>query len=162
MTTGMVAYDVSETGVAELAELIQINRESARGFRETAKVIPQNGVSSLFHEIASEREVQGIELARHLETESGAGDDLPRQPFLPLTRQRWEEVQEACARHDLEAVIHEAMRGEIALQRAYAAARRAAGGQLLQPILDEHYRWVQARQDQLREARNKQRSTHRS
>ncbi len=159
MTIGMLAYDLPETAQAALAELIQINGESAKGFRETAKVIPQNGVSSLFHEIAGEREVQANELQRYLDAAVPANEDEDAQTgFLSLTRRAWADVGRALSLHDLEAVIHEAMRGEITLQRAYAAAIRSSADEATREMLEEHHRWIQRRQDQLREARNRQRS----
>lgn len=158
MTIGMLAYDLPETAQAALAELIQINDESAKGFRETAKVIPQNGVSSLFHEIAGEREVQAHELQRHLDAVAAGSTNEAGDAFLPLTRRGWKRVRGALSRHDLKAVIEEAMRGEIALQRACSAAIRRSSDESTRSILEEHYRWIQHRQDQLREARNRQRS----
>lgn len=129
--------------------LIEICRDSAKGFRLAADHVADPELKRLFSEAARQREVFAVELlpyARRL----GGDMDAPGTAAAALHR-GWIRVKDALTGYDEGAVLAEALRGESVAANTYAEAVMNLLPPNARPVIERQYAEIRSVQHELDE-----------
>ncbi|HTN73875.1 MAG TPA: PA2169 family four-helix-bundle protein [Pirellulaceae bacterium] len=140
----------SET-VAMLQDLIQINLDSRDGFRHAAKSVEEVAVSSMFIQLAAERDRQAFELQALVnnngETPTHDGS------FAASAHRTWMDIRTAVG-GGLVAVLQEAERGEDYIKGQYESSIKKNPATAVSDVLHRQYAAVKSAHDRIRDMRD--------
>jgi uncharacterized protein (TIGR02284 family) len=152
MTASALMNELDEKIIHKLNDLIEVNLDSEKGFRETADKLNNPEYQSLFREIADERSRQAAELKSVVvgEGESPETDGS----FLAQAHRWWISARDAITTSKNFDVLAEAERGEDKILHMYEDVRDETSGSSVQSLLLTHHAQVKARHDRVRDLRD--------
>lgn len=134
-----------------LQELIQVNIDSRDGFHEAADNIDDLSVSSLFRELASQRNSNVSELrtlvSSNLEEPQDSGS------AAASIHRTWMDLRAALG-GGVSAMLSEAERGEDYIKSKYEETLKATAGSAVTDVLNRQYADVKAGHDRVRDLRD--------
>lgn len=144
--------NLSEQTIEQLQNLIRINIDSERGFREAAGIIHNDAIADLFEQIAQERRTQINELSGYVELNNeNAEDNGTMQGTL---HRWWLSARGALAGGDDHVVLGEAERGEDAIKEEYEKVLAQTSGSPVHPVLTRQYDTVVRSHDRIKDLRD--------
>lgn len=142
---------LSEKTQSRIQQLVQINRDSASGFREAAEAVAEKSLASDFRVWAADRTRQANELATYLQDET----EIPEEEsWLASLHQTWLKLRAAMSSGDAYAVLAEAERGEDQIKEKYEEVLKDTAGSAVNDILQRQYASVKAVHDRVRDMRD--------
>lgn len=151
-----IVSGLSDDVTQQLNDLIQINLDSAEGFRTAAKRVESPTCRELFCEVAMERETQAETLSRVV---LGEGESPRETGSLAGKAHRWWlTLRDKVSMSDNYAVLAEAERGEDAIKHLYEEVMAEVAGKTmtdLPGLLREQYVNVKRRHDLVRDLRDR-------
>ena len=144
--------NLNEETVSTLQDLIQINIDSAKGFRESAEQIEDVNLASLFQEMAKTRQGLAEDLKSHVEY-SG---ERPREDgtFLASVHRCWLDLRAKITGGDATTVLVDAEKGEDYIKAAYEDALKKTAGSAVNDVLTQQYAIVKSGHDRVRDLRD--------
>ncbi len=136
----------------QLQDLIQINLDSSKGFREAAEEISEDDIAKLFRGLAEERANHAEELQTFVawNGEKAADDGS----LLGCMHRAWVNVRAKLNGGDPYVVLIEAERGEDSIKEAYEEALKSTAGSAMNDVLLKQYACVKAGHDGVRDLRD--------
>ncbi|CAK9003864.1 DUF2383 domain-containing protein [Durusdinium trenchii] len=147
-----IAIDLNKETIETLQELIQINIDSAKGFRHVAEECSSAPIAAAFEELALQRKKQADELAIHV----AINDEQPHREgsYLAAVHRCWMTCRKLLSSNDLHSLLAEAERGEDAVLEAYEEACQQTLGRAIHSVLRGHRERVQQVHDDVRNLRD--------
>ncbi len=134
-----------------LQELIQVNIDSRDGFNEAAAQIDDMTISSLFRQLAEDRNEQASELR----TIVAANREEPEDSgSLSAAAHRMLIDVRAALGGGVPVVLSEAERGEDWIKAKYEEVLKQTAGSAVNDVLSRHYAAVKAAHDRVRDLRD--------
>jgi len=141
--------------VDRLQQLVQINIDSAEGFRHAADALQDKVLAADFRVWAVDRTRQADELARYVEINEGEAPD--ERSWMAAFHQTWLDFRAAISAGDTHAVLSEAERGEDLIKERYEEALKETAGSGVNDVLQHQYANVKKVHDRVRDLRNARR-----
>ncbi|MEZ5964545.1 MAG: PA2169 family four-helix-bundle protein [Planctomycetota bacterium] len=139
--------NLTERTLAALQDLIRINIDSAKGFREASDAIADANLARLFQDVARIRDRHAVELQQSVRINArSAADD---GSALGTLHRWWLDLRAWVNDGDPYAVLAEVMRGEDAIKEAYERLLRDVAGNPLSPVLHRQFAEILATHDQM-------------
>jgi len=135
-----------------LQDLVKVNIDSAKGFREACDSVDDVSFQTLFLDLANERDRFADELGRHLRAEHEIPPD--RGTLAGVLHRWWIDARSKFTDGDLHAVLAEAVRGEEAIKERYEKALEETVGSPVHDILAGQFDAIRAGHDRMRELRD--------
>ena len=144
--------NLNEETVSTLQDLIQINIDSAKGFRESAEQIADVNLASLFQEMAKTRQGLAEDLKAHVQY-SG---ERPREDgtFLASLHRTWLDLRAKLTGGDPTTILVDAEKGEDYIKAAYEDALKKTAGSAVNDVLTQQYAVVKSGHDRVRDLRD--------
>ena len=137
--------------IDQLQELIQLNIDSRDGFNEAASQLDDMTISSMFRQLASEREQQAAELRtlvaanRQEPQDSGSMAAAAHRMLMDLR---------AALGGGTTSILSEAERGEDWIKGKYEEVLKGTAGSAVNDVLHRQYAAVKAAHDRVRDLRD--------
>ncbi|MAT70795.1 MAG: histidine kinase [Planctomycetaceae bacterium] len=145
-------YDLKESTIAKLQDLIQANIDSYNGFHESAEELADERLSKLFREIGDCRSAQATELQNYVEINNeDAQDDGSVAAKLHRV---WINIRGKLNGGDAHAILAEAERGEDHIKEAYEDVLTETAGSAMNDVLTAQYAKVKEGHDKIRDLRD--------
>lgn len=144
---------LTKSTVNNLNDLIQINLDSEKGFRETADDLQSDMYSSLFRKIADERCQQAEQLKGLVESEGY--DSTDSGSLLGKAHRWWADLRDKVSDSPNYAVLAEAERGEDKILHMYQDLDEEVRDTSAHQLVHQHKDQVKRRHDQVRDLRDK-------
>jgi len=143
---------LNDKTVDGLQDLIEINIDSGKGFREAADRIENRDIASYFRRCADRR----LEFAGELQRIIGLNGEDPERTGSALgTMHRWWlSLRGSVQGGDEHAVLAEAERGEDAIKHKYEEVLQETAGSPLTATLNRQYSSVKQDHDTIRDMRD--------
>jgi uncharacterized protein (TIGR02284 family) len=142
---------LTQDSVNMLNDLVQVNIDSRDGFRHAADEIEQIAVSSMFTELAEERNRQVQELQSLV---SLNGEQPTKEgSFAASAHRTWMDLRTALG-GGLQAVLDEAERGEDHIKAKYEDALKKNAGNAASDVLHRQFAAVKASHDRIKAMRD--------
>lgn len=147
-----IAIDLNKETIKTLQELIQINIDSAEGFRHVANKSSSAPIAAAFQELAVQREKQADELSVYV----AINDTNPNREgtYAAAVHRCWMACRELLSSNDLHSLLAEAERGEDAILKAYDDACHTTSGRAVNAVLRGHRERVKQVHDDVRNLRD--------
>jgi uncharacterized protein (TIGR02284 family) len=129
--------------------LIEICRDSAKGFRLAADHVADPELKRLFEEAARQREVFAVELVPYAQR-LGGRIETPGTTAAALHR-GWIRIKDVMSGYDERAVLAEALRGESVAANTYAEAVMNLLPPNARPVIERQYAEIRSVQHELDE-----------
>ena len=146
--------DLSEETVDRLNDLIQINLDSAKGFRTAAENVDVATYASLFKEMADQRQAQAEELQAQVIAEGERPET--NGSFAGQAHRWWLSLREKVSGSEAYAVLAEAERGEDAIKDMYEKIVGETAGSPLHELLSRQQQQVIAGHNRIRDLRDRE------
>ena len=142
--------------ISQLQELIQVNLDSAKGFREAADLIDDGLLQGKLLEIANSRDEQ----ARMLQEYVSVNHEKPQREgsYSAALHRAWMNARAKFSSNDTYAVLAEAERGEDSIKAAYEDALKKHPGTAMNDVLLDQYEHVKIDYDVIRDLRDAMKS----
>ena len=145
--------DLDRATIEALQELIQINRESERGFREAAERVSEESLARLFQRLADDRAGNAADLGRYVVIN---GESIQAEgSYLESLHRAWIAIRSALTANDSHALLREAERGEDHIKHAYEDVLKRTAGSAMNDVLNSQYGNVKAGHDRIRDLRDR-------
>jgi uncharacterized protein (TIGR02284 family) len=152
MTTQNLTHDLSDSVLSKVNDLIEINLDSERGFREAADHLDNPQYSQWFRDVADERGRQAAELQQLVRN---AGEKPENDgSFAAKAHRWWINVRDAITTTENYDVLAEAERGEDSILEMYREAHDESQGTGVHSTLHQQHLQVKQRHDQVRDLRD--------
>ena len=142
---------LSKETIEKLQELVQVNIDSHDGFNDAASNTEDMTISSLFRELASQREQQAAELrtlvAANFEEPDREGS------YAAAAHRAWMDLRAAFG-GGTHAMLSEAERGEDHIKGKYEEILKECAGSAITDVLNRQYRAVKLAHDRVRDVRD--------
>lgn len=150
--TGETKLSLKKETVDKLRSLVQINLDSASGFREAADAIDDGPLAQDFRVWAADRTRQADELAEFVTL----NDAEPPQDksWTASLHQVWLDLRAAMSGGEAYAVLAEAERGEDAIKVKYEEVLKDTAGSAVNDVLQSQYLAVKGVHDRVRDLRD--------
>lgn len=141
--------------IERLQELVQINIDSAEGFRHAADALQDKILAADFRVWAVDRTRQADELAHlvHMNKESAPDE----RSWMAVLHQTWLDLKAAVSAGDTQGVLVEAERGEDLIKERYGEVLKEIAGSAVNDVLQRQYASVKQVHDRVRELRDARR-----
>lgn len=152
INTQETKLNLPDDTVSKLAQLAQINLDSARGFQAAAEAVSDNGLVSEFRVWAVDRTRQAEELSKLLEFNHA---EVPEDTsWSAAAHQTWLKFRAALSNCDAWAVLVETERGEDAILAKYKEVLKETASSPVNDLLQRQYADVKAAHHRVRDLRN--------
>jgi uncharacterized protein (TIGR02284 family) len=141
---------IDDATLSTLQDLIQVNIDSQKGFREAADSVVDMSVSSLFRLLAAERKQQAADL-KSLLAQYGAEPGDSGAMAVPAHR-AWMDFRKAVG-GGLSAVLSEVERGENHVEEKYENALKGSSAPPFHDVLNRQSAAVKQAHDRVRDLR---------
>jgi uncharacterized protein (TIGR02284 family) len=142
---------LNKATVDKLQELIQVNIDSHDGFNDAASNSEEMTISSLFRELAAQRQQQAAELrtlvAANFEEPDSEGS------YAAAAHRAWMDLRAAFG-GGTKAMLSEAERGEDYIKGKYEEIVKECAGSAITDVLNRQYRAVKLAHDRVRDLRD--------
>lgn len=144
--------DLKETTLDALQELVQINIDSSKGFREAAEAVENDSLRPMFNQLSVTRQQNATELQGYLR----ANDEKPEDSGSALGKMHrtWLEFRAALNGGDAKVILVEAERGEDVIKSTYEKLIKETTGSAMNDVLHRQYSQVKSQHDQIRNLRD--------
>jgi len=144
--------DLQESTIESLQDLIRINIDSAKGFRDAAEELDDDTLANKMRSIADERESQAEQLQQYV---SFNGEE-PRKEgsYAAAVHRCWMNTRELFTSNDKYAILAEAERGEDQIKAAYEKTLKDEPANAMNDVLIEQYDRVKSQHDLIRDLRD--------
>ncbi len=146
------AASLSRDTVDRLRQLVQINIDSAEGFRHAADALQDKVLAADFRVWAVDRTCQGDELTRYVEMNEQSAPE--ERSWMAALHQTWLDFRAAITAGDTQAVLAEAERGEDLIKERYEEALTETAGSAVNDVLQRQYASVKQVHDRVRDLRD--------
>lgn len=144
--------NLKDDSIKGIQNLIEINIDSSRGFRDAADKIENGQIANFFRECGTERERFAGELKNIVRVNGKTPED---SGTIKGTAHRWWlDIRGTVTGGDEHAVLAEAERGEDAIKGQYEDTLKETAGSAVNDVLQRQYASVKARHDQIRDMRD--------
>lgn len=143
---------LNDDTVKGIQDLIEINIDSSKGFKDAADTVKNPRVATLFRECSTERD----RFAGDLKNLVRINGEMPetKGTVKGAAHRLWLDLRGAVAGGSEHAVLAEAERGEDAIKHRYEATLKHTAGSAVNDILQRQYVQVKSRHDQIRDLRD--------
>lgn len=143
---------LNDDSIKGIQNLIEINIDSSKGFRDAAEKIENPQIARFFRDCGTERERFASELKNIVRVNGQTPED---SGSLKGTAHRWwMDIRGTVAGGDEHAVLAEAERGEDAIKHRYESTLKQTAGSAVNDVLQRQYASVKSRHDQIRDMRD--------
>lgn len=149
------AADLDRETIDHLQQLVQINIDSAEGFRHAADALHDKVLAADFRVWAVDRTRQADELARYVALNEAEAPD--ERSWMAALHQTWLEFRAAISAGDTQAVLAEAERGEDLIKERYEETLKETAGSGVNDVLQHQYASVKKVHDRVRDLRDARR-----
>jgi len=145
-------YDLSNETIETLQDLIRMNIDSAKGFRESADLLDDSLLAEKLTAIANEREQQATVLQEYVTV----NHDEPRREgsYAAALHRTWMNARAQFSSDNSYAVLAEAERGEDQIKAAYEDALKNNPGTAMNDVILNQYEQVKNDHDVIRDLRD--------
>ena len=145
-------HDLDSTTISELEELMTANADRARILRDAAKTTDRSHLSSLFDDIAGQREKNAKEIqgALALSGEYAAVETSLTQPL----RSWWMKARDSMQEQEDVGLLSELERAEDKIVGAYKDTLVKTAGSPLNATLHDQFSTVKQHHDRIRDLRD--------
>ena len=145
-------YDLKQETIETLQDLIRMNIDSAKGFREASDLLDDNLLAGKLTTIANEREQQAAVLQEYVTV----NHDEPRREgsYAAALHRTWMNARAQFTSDNSYAVMAEAERGEDQIKAAYEDALKKNPGTAMNDVIMKQYEQVKSAQDIVRDLRD--------
>lgn len=144
--------DLEDAVVDRLRDLVQINIDSAEGFRNAAEAVDDKVLASDFRVWAADRTRQADELKKYVEMNDGSAPE--ERSWGAALHQTWLDLRAAVSSGDAHAVLSEAERGEDHIKATYEEVLKDTAGSGVNDVLQRQYSSVKGVHDRVRDMRD--------
>ena len=143
---------LSQKTVEALQDLIQVNIDSSKGFREIAEIVDDTSLEQLFRGMADVREQNQQELQEFvkLNNEEPRGEGS----YAAALHRVWVNLRSKLSGGDKHVILSEAEKGEDYIKQAYESCLVETSGSAMNDVLMQQYAHVKEGHDQIRELRD--------
>ncbi|MEZ6046445.1 MAG: PA2169 family four-helix-bundle protein [Planctomycetaceae bacterium] len=144
--------DLNPETIEHIQDLICINIDAYDGLKESAELIADQRVATVFRELAQERS----QIAKELQTYCEWNGEQARQEgsIAAAVHRAWINIRGMVSDGDAYAILAEAERGEDQIKHAYEKALKNSAGSAMTDVLQAQYRKVKAGHDRIRDLRD--------
>lgn len=145
-------YDLKQETIETLQDLIRMNIDSAKGFREASDLLDDNLLAGKLTTIANEREQQASVLQEYV----NVNHDEPRREgsYAAALHRTWMNARAQFTSDNSYAVMAEAERGEDQIKAAYEDALKKNPGTAMNDVIMKQYEQVKSAHDIVRDLRD--------
>lgn len=144
--------NLNKDSIDGIQGLIEINIDSAKGFREAADKIENARIAGFFRDCGAERDRFAAELKNLVRIN---GETPKDSGTIRGTAHRWWlDIRGTVAGGDEHSVLAEAERGEDAIKHRYESTLKHTAGSAVNDVLQRQYASVKSRHDQIRDMRD--------
>jgi uncharacterized protein (TIGR02284 family) len=143
---------LEDSVVDRLRDLVQVNIDSAEGFRNAAEAIDDKTLASDFRVWAADRTRQADDLARYVEMNDESAPE--ERSWGAALHQTWLDLRAAVSAGDAHAVLAEAERGEDHIKSMYEEVLKDTAGSGVNDVLQRQYKSVKGVHDRVRDLRD--------
>ena len=145
-------FQLRESTIKKLQELIRANIDAYDGFHESADEIKDQVLARLFRHIADERSSMASELQKYVEWN---GERAAKEGTIAAGVHRaWINIRSKLSGGDAYVILCEAERGEDHIKQAYEGVLKETAGSPLNDVLQQQYSIVKAGHDKVRDLRD--------
>lgn len=145
-------YDLKQETIETLQDLIRMNIDSAKGFREASDLLDDSLLAGKLTSIANEREQQASVLQEYVTV----NHDEPRREgsYAAALHRTWMNARAQFTSDNSYAVMAEAERGEDQIKAAYEDALKKNPGTAMNDVIMKQYEQVKSDHDIVRDLRD--------
>ncbi len=143
---------LNEKTVTKLQRLIRANIDAYDGFKESAELIDDPTVASIFRELAAERSEMASELQTYVEWNGEEAED--DGSVAASVHRTWIDIRGMLNGGDPYVILIEAERGEDYIKDAYEDVLVETAGSAMNDVLQSQYATVKAGHDRVRDLRD--------
>jgi len=147
--------NLQQETLEKVQELIAINIDSNKGFGDAISKIDDVNVTSLFRELAQQREDQAMELQNLVAT--NREEPAEEGSAAAALHRTWMNLRAALG-GGTAAILEEAERGEDIIKDKYEQVLKETSGSAVNDLLQKHYAAVKAGHDRVRDMRDQYKS----
>lgn len=138
--------------ISKLQDLIQINIDSEKGFREAIEQIQDSRLTGVFAELSAQRSQNATELQDYVQWNG----EKPRDEgsYAAAFHRTWMDLRSKLSAGDAHVILSEAERGEDSIKKAYEEALKETAGSAVNDVLTRQYANVKAGHDRIRDLRD--------
>lgn len=144
--------NLDQNTIDKLQELIRINLDSAKGFREAADELDENILGEKLIQIANERDRQARELQEYVCVNNE--DPVDEGSYAAAVHRCWMKTRSLFSGGDTYAIMAEVERGEVQIKDAYKDALKEEPGSAMNDILLRQFEEVKSIHDNVRDIRD--------
>lgn len=149
--------NLNDETLSRLQQLVQINIDSANGFREAADAVDDSALASEFRVWAVDRTRQAEELGKYVNLND---EEVNREgSWSAAMHQTWIKMRAALNGGDPYVVLVEAERGEDQIMEKYEEVLKQTAGSAMNSILQRQYADVKSVHDRVRDLRDSRKSS---
>ena len=148
--------NLPEATVDKLNDLIQINLDSAKGFRTAAEHVDVAAYASLFRELGEQRQAQAEELQAQVIAEGETPET--KGSFSGKAHRWWLSLREKVTGSAAYDVLAEAERGEDVIKGMYEDVVGETAGSEINAVLTRQHKQVVAGHDKVRDLRDREKA----
>ncbi len=144
--------NLNQNTLDKLQDLIRINLDSAKGFREAAEELDENILGEKLIQIANERDRQARELQEYVCVNNE--DPIDEGSYAAAIHRCWMKTRSLFSDGDTYAIMVEVERGEDQIKAAYKDVLKDEPGTAMNDILLRQYKEVKSIHDTVRDIRD--------
>ncbi len=149
-------FQLRESTIKKLQELIRANIDAYDGFHESADEIKDQSIARLFRHIADERSSLASELQEYVEWN---GEEAAKEGTVAAGVHRaWINIRSKLNGGDAYVILCEAERGEDLIKHAYEDVMKETAGSPLNHVLLQQYSIVKSGHDKVLDLRDESKS----
>ncbi|MEC9373415.1 MAG: PA2169 family four-helix-bundle protein [Planctomycetota bacterium] len=137
--------------IDKVNDLVSINVDSAKGFKEAADAVKDDRFANMFREAAEQRRGFANDLAGYIQHEMKPDSDGSAKAKI---HRWWLDVRAKLSDGDTHTVLEEAERGEDQIKGLYEKVLKETAGSPLNDVLQRQYAAVKKTHDRVRDLRD--------
>lgn len=145
-------FNLNETTIDKLQELIQANIDSYNGYLESAEELADEKLSELFTAIGHQRSAMATDLQNFVQLNGTEAED--EGSVAAKTHRIWINIRGKISGGDPYGILIEAERGEDHIKHAYEDVLKETAGSAMNDVLTAQYAKVKAGHDKIRDLRD--------
>lgn len=145
-------HTLEEQTIMGIKDLVEINTDSAEGFRAAAGKVESTELTQFFLDCATNREKNANALRSYLAANDE--DFKPDGTVLGTVHRWWLELRGTVQSGDEHAMLAEAEQGEDAIKARYEKVLKETAGNPLNDVLLKQYATVKSMHDTVRDMRD--------
>ena len=140
--------------IEKLQDLVRINQDSAKGFKDAAEVVSNEQLKRLFSDMSTRRSENAAALMGYVENNGEDTEDAAEGSWRGQLHRWWMELRGKLSGGDAYAVLAEAERGEDQIKAMYEEVLKETAGNAVNDVLLQQYGNVKKGHDTIRDLRD--------